>query len=299
MTQGRDVTRDLPDYRLGWEPGHFYSPIPSLGEVRRRDAALYGPPPRLLPGIELNEDVQLALFTALARHYPDQPFGAEARTNLRYRFVNDYFSYGEGLVFHTLLRHVRPRRLIEIGSGFSSALALDTSELFLDHSVEMIFVDPHAERLHSLLKPSDRGVEIIESPVQDIDPRLFDRLVAGDILFIDSSHVSKVGSDVNYLFLEILPRLRDGVLIHIHDIYYPFEYPREWVFQGRAWNEAYLVRAFLQCNARFSILLFNAFLATFHQPILATHMPLSLLSPGSSLWLVKGTETDWILRGRN
>jgi hypothetical protein len=114
---------------------------------------------------------------------------------------------------------------------------------------------------------------------------MFERLDAGDMLFIDSSHVAKAGSDVNFLVFEVLPRLAPGVLVHFHDIWYPFEYPRQWLDEGRAWNESYLIRAFLMFNPAFKIVLYNAYVTRFHQDYLAGAMPLYLKDTGGSLWL--------------
>jgi hypothetical protein len=110
-------------------------------------------------------------------------------------------------------------------------------------------------------------------------------LKANDILFIDSTHVSKTNSDVNYLFFEILPRLQTGVLVHIHDIFFPFDYPREWILEGRSWNEAYLLRAFLQYNPRFEIVLFNDYLQTLHWDSFARLLPRFSKDGGGSVWL--------------
>ena len=106
-----------------------------------------------------------------------------------------------------------------------------------------------------------------------------------DIVVIDSTHVAKAGSDVNFLLFEVLPRLRPGVLVHFHDIFYPFEYPSDWVYSGRGWSEAYLLRAFLMYNAEFKIVLFNTFLELFHQELFAAEYPLCLRNPGGSIWI--------------
>ena len=130
-------------------------------------------------------------------------------------------------------------------------------------------------------------MELIRKKVQDVEPSRFDSLEEGDILFIDSSHVAKIGSDVNFLFFEILPRLAKGVLIHIHDVFVGFEYPLAWVAQGKAWNEMYVLRAFLQYNQSFKILAFNTFLEHFHQAEFQQHLPLCLKNTGGSIWLQK------------
>jgi hypothetical protein len=127
----------------------------------------------------------------------------------------------------------------------------------------------------------------VEACVQKMPVTLFSELQANDILFIDSSHVAKLGSDVNYLIFQVLPRLQPGVLVHIHDIMWPFEYSREWVMEGRAWNEVYLMRAFLQYNRAFDILLFNSFLGHRYRDLLGGLMPTFLANSGGSLWLLK------------
>ena len=122
-----------------------------------------------------------------------------------------------------------------------------------------------------------------------MEPWLFATLEENDILFIDSTHVAKIGSDVNYLFFEVLPRLRAGVYVHVHDIFHPFEYPRAWIYEGRAWTEAYMLRAFLTFNTAFEIVLFNTFLERFHRERFAHKMPLCLRNEGGSIWLRRTT----------
>jgi hypothetical protein len=122
-----------------------------------------------------------------------------------------------------------------------------------------------------------------------VDPRLIEQLTANDILFIDSSHVSKAGSDVNHIVFELLPRVQAGVLVHFHDVLYPFEYPKEWFKLGVSWNEPYLLRAFLQYNDQFAIMFWNDFVMRFHADTIQQLMPLCLCRPsfgvGGSLWL--------------
>jgi hypothetical protein len=164
---------------------------------------------------------------------------------------------------------------------------LDTNEHFLGGRCRLTFIEPYPDhRLLELTTAADHSrFVLIRSKVQTLDPAVFERLESGDMLFIDSSHVAKAGSDVNFLVFEVLPRLAPGVLVHFHDIWYPFEYPREWLDEGRAWNESYLIRAFLMFNPAFNIVLHNAYLTLFHQDYLAGAMPLYLKDKGGSLWL--------------
>lgn len=281
MWQARRAT----GYVMESAPGHFGSPVPALNEIREREDEIFRIPGSI-PGIALNGPAQLRLITQLAEFYRDQPFDRQPQEGLRYYFKNDVFSYGDALVLHSILRKFRPRRLIEVGSGFSSAVILDTNDRFLGRELSCTFIDPFPQRLRALLRESDsRHHRILVQPIQRVAPEVFDELGDGDVLFIDSSHVSKVGSDVNWLFFEVLPRLQPGVLVHVHDVFYPFEYPRNWIYQGRAWNENYLLRAFLLFNKDFDILLFNSYLAHFHHDEVAANMPLWAEKPGGSLWI--------------
>lgn len=270
---------------LAWPPGHFYSPLPSLDEVRSRDTELFSMP-ESIPGLDLNAEGQLALVERFKSFYEEQPFTAARTEDLRYYFDNSYFSYADALVLYCMLRHLEPARIVEVGSGFSSALILDVNERFLDGRARCTFIEPYPDRLLSLLKPDDRtAFDLVEAPLQDVDLQLFEELGQSDVLFIDSSHVAKIGSDVNKLYLEVLPALRVGVTVHVHDILYPFEYPKDWIYSGRAWNEAYLLRAFLSFNERFRIMFFNSYLRLFHSQQMVDALPLSARNPGGSLWL--------------
>ena len=280
------LRNQLTAYEVGWPPGHFYSPIPALQNVKENEDKIWGELSKDLPGIDLNEKKQTELLHRLSAYYPQQPWTDDRQNHLRYYFNNPNYSYGESILFFCLLMHLKPQNVIEIGSGHSSCVLLDTSDVFLESSVSATFIEPYPQLLSSLLKPGDK-VHIIEKKLEEVPSDIYSSLSAGDILFIDSTHVSKVGSDVNHIFFKVLPRLKSGVYIHFHDIYFPFEYPKEWIFQGRAWNEAYLLRAFLQYNDEFEIVLFNSFLGHFHRSLFETHMPLCTKNPGSSIWIRK------------
>jgi len=266
-------------------PGHFYSPLPSLEEVRR-DADRLWHVPRQLPGIDLRESQQLQLLDEFTRYYGEQPFPERRNAERRYYFENSSFSYSDAIVFYCMIRHASPKRIVEIGSGYSSCVALDTAELFFDNRIACVFIDPYVDRLLSLIRPGDRSrVTIIPQRVQDVSLEVFQALEANDVLFIDSTHVAKIGSDVNHIMTRILPTLRVGVYVHFHDVPYPFEYFREWIEEGRAWNEAYMVGAFLSFNSAYEIVFFNTFLERFHRERFAAQMPLCLRNEGGSLWI--------------
>lgn len=271
-------------------PGHFYSPIPDLNEVKAHAAEIFGNSRRELPGLDMNEKGQLATLASLAPYYQELPFGETAQPGLRYFYQNPAYSYTDGIFLYCLLRHLRPGRVIEVGSGYSSCVTLDANERYFQNQINCTFIEPYPELLHSLLKPGDRErIEILPLPLQRVPVDRFRALAAGDILFIDSTHVSKVHSDVNYLLFEILPVLAPGVYIHFHDVFYPFEYPAEWIYEGRAWNEDYLLRAFLLFNPVFRVELFSTFLGRFHAEFFRQNMPLCQRNFGGNLWLSKQT----------
>jgi len=268
-------------------PGHYYSPLPDYDLVQAHYDELVPRQSTVLPGIDLNEAGQLALLSELARFYGDLPFPDDPSPATRYYYGNHFFVRGDAIVLFSMLRHHRPRRVIEIGSGYSSAVMLDTIERF-EPQIELQCVEPDASRLRTLLRPADfRRMRLMEQTLDVLPDTAFDVLQAHDILFIDSSHVAKIGSDVSRLIFRILPRLAPGVLVHVHDIFWPFEYPREWYAEGRAWNEAAFLRSFLMFNQAFQIAYFNDFMARFHAADVARHLPDCLKHFGGSLWLLK------------
>ena len=290
----RDIATERD--RLRWEavslstyqgfapPGHFYSPIPDLDQIRRDESRVFGGMPRTIPGLELRESEQLTLLGQLANFYGEMPFQDIKVPGLRFYFDNPAYSYSDAILLYCMIRFLRPKRVIEVGSGFSSCVTLDTNERFFGGSIETTFIEPYPDLLRSLVKDDDR-IRIIPIGLQGVDLREFDALEAGDILFIDSTHVSKIDSDVNRIFSEILPRLARGVHVHFHDIFYPFEYPKEWIYEGRAWTEIYMLKAFLQYNNAFSIVLMNTFMEVFHAQFFDEKMPLCMKMLGGSIWI--------------
>ena len=269
-------------------PGHFYSPLPSKADVEEHLARRVHRNLLLsFPAVDMNVPEQLKVLDSLKRYYPQVPFRDKPVPGLLYQFANAYFSYTDGIILFCMLNALRPRRIIEIGSGFSTCAILDTNRLCLEGQAQVTCIDPHSEVLRKLLANSQDAVTIVDSKLQDMDLGIFDELGRNDVLFIDSSHVSKVGSDVNYIFFEILPRLKAGVVIQLHDIYIGFEYPDKWLHEGRAWNEAYLLRSFLEYNQSFRISLFLGYLQNMHEAWFREHMPDTLLRKGGSFWMEK------------
>lgn len=269
-------------------PGHFYSPIVNVDEIRAREHEVWsGESVDHIDGINLRVQDQIELVQSFKRFYDEIPFASEKEKDVRYYFNNGFYSYTDAIFLYSMIRKYAPKRIIEIGCGFSSSVMLDTNEFFFNSEITLTFIEPYPERLNSLLKKSDyKSTRIIERPVQEVPLEVFTQLGSGDILFVDSTHVSKTGSDVNYILFDILPQLGEGVLIHFHDVFHPFEYPRSWVYMGRNWNEDYLLRAFLMYNNVFDIKLFSHYLHTHHGGVF-DDMPLCYRNFGGNLWLEK------------
>lgn len=266
--------------------GHFYSAIPNLAEALKR----YKPPSFEelveVPGIKMNLAEQKTLLSLLEPTYSELPFRDYATESMRYGYLNDTYSYGDAVFLNLMLRRLRPRQIIEVGSGHSSACTLDTVEEFFDWECSITFIEPYADLLHSLLRPSDfLKHQILTEPVQDIPISTFEQLNDRDILFIDSTHVSKFGSDVNFLMFEVIPRLKPGVVVHFHDIFPGFEYPLTWLQEGRVWQENYLLRSFLQFNSEFEVMLWPVLLYSIDAEQFAERFPVVAKNPGGSIYI--------------
>jgi hypothetical protein len=218
------------------------------------------------------------------------PFGETPGNGLRYSFVNPAYSWGDGSILHAMLRLYQPNRYIEVGSGWSSVCALDTMALYSPGKCDFTFIEPYPQLLTNLMgdrEPLNR-IQILESAVQQVPGSVFEALQSGDILFIDSTHVLRTGSDVCYELFEILPRLASGVLVHFHDIFWPFEYSWDWVVEdNRSWNELYAVRCFLANNSAWTVVMFNDYLARFDRQLIEDTYPTFYKNSGGALWLQK------------
>jgi hypothetical protein len=257
---------------------HYYSPIPAMRDIKKGN---FFEIPDKISAIDLNEAEQLRLLEEFVPYYNEMPFPEKKNDNLRYYFLNGYYSYFDGIFLYCMLRHLKSKSIVEIGSGFSSCITLDTNELFFEKRMRCIFIEPFPARLKSLIKSNEEySTEIYETSLQSVPLALFKQLQENDILFIDSTHVTKYKSDVNYIIHEILPEIARGVYIHFHDVFYPFEYPKKWLLEGTSWNEQYILRAFLEYNTNFKIVLFNTYLQKKHEEKLKQQFPLIYKNPG-------------------
>jgi hypothetical protein len=274
--------------------GHYHSPLPAIepgarfaADAMRRDASAG------LPALRLHPDAQRELVGRMIELAAEFDWPAASTRERRFNTRQDWYNAADAFVLYAMLRLLHPRRVVEIGSGFSSALLLDAREREPLANLELVFVDPNPQRLLGLLRPGDReSIELIAAPVQDAPARVFASLAAGDILLVDSSHVSRAGSDVNHLLFEILPALPVGVWVHFHDIFWPFEYPPDWIRRGLAWNEAYLVRAFLMYNEDFEVAFWAPYAAAIDEDRVRSKLARFALHAGQSVWIRRVRSTS-------
>jgi len=255
--------------RLGIWPiaAHYYEPF-----VRKQDLRRPLDTPRDLPGLDLNLEGQLEFVATL--RYGDElaQIPIEQSSSATFGYSNGTFAFGDAAFYYSVIRKLKPSRLIEIGAGNSTLvarLALDrnaTEGSATQHVCVEPYEMPWLERL---------GIEIRRSKVEEVDRALIDSLGPGDILFVDSSHVIRPQGDVLFLYQEILPRLAPGVFVHVHDVFTPRDYPEDWVLEKMLlWNEQYLLEAFLTFNPRFKVLGALNFLFRDHFEALAEALPI-------------------------
>ncbi len=251
-------------------PVHFYEPIPDTRALREE---LWAPRTEC-PGVELNDADQRRLLSLLSSRFraeyealPRKP----TREAHQYFVHNPYFGPVDGEMLYSIVRHFRPQRFFEIGSGFSTRLAaqaiLRNQQENDSFDAELVAIEPYPD---DVLARGFPGLsKVVRMKVEDVDAAFFGVLERNDILFIDSSHVLKTGGDVQREYLEILPSLRPGVLVHIHDIFLPSEYPREWLVRHlRFWNEQYVLHAFLAFNESFRVVWGSSYMHLVHADLL-------------------------------
>jgi hypothetical protein len=266
-------------------PGSYYSTLLDIEALEADAESFVGSSARAWEGIDLRENAQRDRLENWIANPSGLPLHDEPDSRWRYFSRNDFFVFADAFALAQMIASQRPQRIVEIGSGFSSSVMLDVRE-HLALPLELTFIEPYPERLESLLRPSDRdSVCLMKKPVQAVPDETFTQLEPGDFLFIDSSHVAKVGSDLADIFSRILPQIRPGVFVHFHDIFYPGPYPLSWLKQGRAWNEVLFLQAFLRFNTSFEVEWFNPFAAKRFREKLEAACPRFLRNSGGSLWL--------------
>lgn len=236
-------------------PVHFDDPIPDTSKL---PAELWNRRSEL-PGLELREESQLKLLARVQELFKGE-YDAFPRSYAgpgRYFVNNGMFESVDGEMLYCMVRLLRPRRILEVGSGFSTLVAVEAVRRNAAEDprrpCHLRTVDPHPRDPSPTMVPGVSQTD--RRRVQEVPLSEFEELEARDILFIDSSHVVRTGGDVVYLFLEVVPRLAPGVLVHVHDVFLPADYPRAWVLdQHRFYTEQYLLQALLGGNRELEVL---------------------------------------------
>lgn len=264
---------------------HFYSPMVVFDEASR--AKYEKLKNSKILDINLRDDAQLTFLNKMIGNIQQVPWQDDRIANLKYHFVNRAYSYHDAITYLNILLEYKPMKVIEIGSGYSSCVLYDVDRLHFSGKIEKTFIEPYPKLLKQLLSEEIDTCQLIPKKLEDLDVSIFESLEENDILFVDSTHVSKYASDLNFIMFEILPRLKKGVVIHFHDIFTNFEYPFEWLNDGRCWNENYILRAFLMNNTTYEVLYFNNYMGTKYQEIYKKDFPLAFKNIGGSIWLKK------------
>jgi predicted O-methyltransferase YrrM len=263
--------RALQRLGVNLTPNHFYWPVPDVAELEEREWPIYAAP----PGCDFRLRDQVELAREFSRRYVTELEWNSCPTSDSYHYNNGYFESCDAEVAYCMVREWKPRRIIEIGSGFSTramAQALRANREQDGVAGELITVDPHPERLPQ--NGLGDVITVVADRVQRLDIQLFEQLRSDDMLFIDSSHVVSVGSDVVREYLQILPRLKPGVLVHVHDIFLPSDYPRNAVLDNLwFWSEQYLLQAFLSFNHEFEVLWSGSAMQLSHARVLDQCFP--------------------------
>ena len=271
-----------------WPLGHHYSPVPDTrrlaeGRLRRR---VWPPEPHPTPGIDWRDREQLALCREVFASQEPLRFPAEQPADEgEYWTGNQMYPRLDAWVLQAILRHLAPARIIEVGSGYSSLVTARVNRELFGGGIRFSCIDPV---IRPYLKAGLPGITDMRSEeVQDTPLELFQELGEGDVLFVDTSHTVKTGGEVPWIYNQILPRLRPGVVVHLHDVFLPGDYPEDWVLQGRAWNELYLLQSFLVFNSGFEVVFGVRWMVQHHWDALAQAFP--ELAPedanSGALWL--------------
>lgn len=252
-------------------PVHFYQPIP---DTRTLDERLWDHESALC-GVDMNESAQLDRLDRYESAYRDEYAQFPLRPDFdedQVYLQNEYFESVDAEIYYSVLRDLEPTTLIEVGGGFSTRVAL-AALAENDRECSVTVIEPYpGEYLRR--RAAERDLHLLERDVQDVPVTTFEQLSGGDVLFIDSSHVLTIGSDVQYEYLEVLPRLSADVHVHVHDIYFPGNYPEAWVTRRHwFWNEQYVLQAFLAFNQSFEVLWSSSYLDHYHPERLEAAFP--------------------------
>jgi predicted O-methyltransferase YrrM len=287
-------TVDLKKYFPDWErsgfhilPKAYYSPVPDTSQLPEK---LWDSETQLA-GIDMRDEQQLYLLNEIFPLYKSEfdEFPKKLGNDLtQYYHDNAFFVGADAVALYSMIRSTQPKKIIEVGSGFSTRLSASAG--MKNGGCELICIEPYPDEI---LKTLPGVNNLIVSGVEKIALDLFSSLKENDILFIDSTHTVKIGSDVNYLFLEILPRLNPGVLVHVHDIFLPRDYPRAWMLEHQMFsNEQYLLQAFMAFNTAFEVVFSSSYMTLRYPEEMKSHLSAyPRWNEGCSFWMRRKKNT--------
>jgi hypothetical protein len=264
----------------------YYSPLPDIDRFATDPWA----GPAELPGVDLRVELALSLLSNELRPFLEQfrpPLGPDDAPPGAFYIRNGSYESVDAESLYAIVRFSQPRRVVELGSGSSSHVIATAQRdaAAAGHPLEHVIFDPYP--FEAAVFDPITTAKILPHRAEDVPMETFTKLEAGDILFVDTTHTVKTGGDVNRIFLDIFPRLAPGVLVHVHDIFLPYEYPRHWIVEERRlWAEQYRLQAFLAFNSTFEVL-FPAQAVTRAAPELVKELIPSLsptTSPGA-FWM--------------
>ncbi|MDP2178381.1 MAG: class I SAM-dependent methyltransferase [Methylophilaceae bacterium] len=277
-----DQRRSIEDAGVKVTPCNFYSSVPSIAEIENSFEYSDDQPPYANSGIfglpDKSRDL-LEVLTSFSSEF-EPPDEGDTDAPIGYFWNNSQFSHSDAMSYYTFVRHLQPSRVLEIGAGFSTLVAIDA--IAKNGEGEVVFIEPLPR---NFLKQTDKIV-LKQMAAQEISVEwLNSHLKDGDVIFIDSRHTVKTGSDCLHIYLRLLPQLKHDIYLHVHDVFLPFGLPKNWLLDHHIyWTEQYLLLAFLTDNPRVAFLFGSAYHKWANEILLDTFMHGRAKSRGGSFW---------------
>ena len=277
----RQTKAEIQKYGVNLLPINFYSNTPSIEEIENSYEYTSQEPPYLIPGIfdeHRFEEVLKQLLPFSAEF--DPPSEGDENNCQRFFWKNSQFSYSDAMAYYCFVRQLQPAHIVEIGSGFSTLIALEAVQK--NGAGEVHCIEPYPREF---LK-NNPALDLHTLKAQDVDSDFLNSLLHdNDILFIDSTHTVKTGSDCLHIYLRLLPMIRRDIFVHVHDIFLPYGMPKDWLLDQQIfWTEQYLLLAFLLDNPKVTVLYGSNYNAQYNASLMETWMGGKAACGGGSFW---------------
>jgi hypothetical protein len=289
LWSNQDSRRKIQELGVTVIPADFYSNTPSIDDITTSYEYTNAEPPYLAESIFDNESMKRTLgeLAVYASEFAP-PFAGDENNPEHFFWDNNVFSFSDALSYYCFIRMVKPKTILEIGSGFSTLVAIEAVRK--NQHGKIVCIEPFPK---SFLE-TNPVIELVRRKAQDIDPDFLNNLLAdGDILFIDSTHTVKTGSDCLHIYLRLLPQIKRNIHVHVHDVFLPFGLPVSWLLDKQIfWTEQYLLLAFLIDNPKASVCYGSMYHSAFNPEALEKMMLNKTLFGGSSFWFEYRGGTD-------